>query len=338
MDIGNYGQSSGKKIFLQANDEHYRNPVISNAVIRFRCPFQALEDSKGTEALTPEKQDCDCAGVKLSKCHVSVNIECLPSYGIRTERKFEVDELCRIFLGRKTGLLYGWSVVIWCILSMWYYVTVAASAWAAHIPFNSEYFQQCSDDDFRLLIHPVGACWNTYTVCVVIFGIIVVPFSMMDLTEQKIIQIVLSCVRLLAVTLMVVYCFVALVTETGGEQNYDNNNNKDYDNNNVNKDSSTVWLRVDLVGGMAVIPVISHALSCQSMIPSFVQPVADKRKLHWLLSVAIFACACVYGVVGVTVASHFQGQLVETSTLSWVRMLGIFCHCGGLIVLFILLY
>ena len=230
-------------------------------------------------------------------------LESMPRYDIRSERKFEVDELCRMFLGVKTSLLYGWSVVLWCLLSMWYYVTVAASAWAAHIPFSS---QQCSDDDFRLMLHPDGPCWNTYTVCVLLFGVVAVPISMMELTEQKVIQVGLSLVRLLAVILMVGYCTISL---------FSNQTDEKYDGHEIQQN---VWLRVDLIGGMSVVPVVSHALSCQSLIPSFVQPVANKRNLHWLLAAAVFTCASVYGIVGVTVASHFKDQLVETSTLSWV--------------------
>ena len=230
-----------------------------------------------------------------------------PVYKIGFYRKFEVDELCEVFLSPSIAVVFGWSVVLWCLISMWYYVRLAASSWAAHIPFDFERFQQCSDDDFRMMMHPTGSCWNTYTLCVVIFGLLVVPISLMELSQQKFVQVSMGTIRFVGVLLMFFYCLIALVSDDFLPENEEKS------------DLKSMWLKFDVIGGLAVIPVASHALPYQLLIPSFVQPVPDKEKLHFLLAASVSTCFVVYAVVGVTVALHFQSQLVETSSLSWVN-------------------
>ena len=120
-----------------------------------------------------------------------------PKYVVK-ERKFEINALCRIFLGKPGLHLYTAFLCMYIYCTLWAYTCVFSSALAKAAPIVS------------------GSKDYTYYSC--IFALVVVPLSCLELEEQVIVQVLLSICRFLMVTLMV-------VTSTGCEHPPE----KDYD-------------------------------------------------------------------------------------------------------------
>ena len=253
-----------------------------------------------------------------------------PRYEIRLTRKFEPIELCEMFL-TKWGK-YGY-MIIWtfnCFLSGWSYTTVAGSAWATNIPFNTPTIQRCTADDFLgVLIPQDPQCWNAYMLCVLFFAVIVVPFSLLDLKEQVVMHTILGLLRFVTIFVIVVYCIVKLSVGTN-ECSYIARNVSVFDNNtltleNVTKygfsDLSDIVLRFDPKGWLVSIPVISFALLFHQGIPSLTHPIKEKLHLRHLMTVMFGVSTLSYLSLGIVVPLLFRANIQETATLNWVSLI-----------------
>ena len=134
-----------------------------------------------------------------------------PDFRVLLARKFELSELCEIFLNKWGKYLYLLTVTVVCFFSAWALATVVGSAWATNIPLNFGPFQQCPFDAFNNRVIPQGGCQLAYYFCLMLFASVVVPLSVMGLKEQVVIQMILGLLRFLLIAMMLIYCIVRLI-------------------------------------------------------------------------------------------------------------------------------
>ena len=132
-----------------------------------------------------------------------------PDFKVLLTRKFELSELCEIFFNKWGKYLYLITVSLVSLLFAWSLVTVVGSAWATNIPLNFGPFQQCSYDAFNNRVIPHGAdlegCQLAYYVCLML--------CLLDLKEQVILQMILGLLRVMLISMLLIYCIVNLVHE-----------------------------------------------------------------------------------------------------------------------------
>lgn len=96
------------------------------------------------------------------------------------ERKYEMNELSRLFLGRVGKVVYEIALCFYLYGSLWSYSTVFAESMASHVPLPINGWYTCnvySDNS--------TSCDILYKIYVGVYALIVVPMTCLNLTEQK---------------------------------------------------------------------------------------------------------------------------------------------------------
>lgn len=104
-----------------------------------------------------------------------------------TMRKFEMNEVSYIWLGRVGKIVYEICTTMYLYGSLWSYASVFSQSIASHIPLpvgpGASWF---TCDVYR----DMGInCTFLYLIYILVFGLIVVPLTCMDLSEQKFLQV-----------------------------------------------------------------------------------------------------------------------------------------------------
>ena len=230
------------------------------------------------------------------------------SFRVGSHRRFEIAELCRTFLGPFAGNLYLVALLIYQFLSQWMAGPTAAAAWACKIPFDSIRFQQCRQNDFLDVYQPTNdGCWNSYALCVLLFAVVVVPLSCLELKEQAVVQVVMALVRFAIIGSMIVYSIVVEVRSP--ETSCDVGQNV----------TSASWTGLQWNGLLAALPVFVFAQMLHVGIPTLSEPIRNKSKLARIFW-SVFGCTTIiYGLLGVAVAIRFKSDVNEVCSLNWVR-------------------
>ena len=233
----------------------------------------------------------------------------LASCQVRTERKFELQELTDIFLGKHLGFVFWFVAITNSLLNSWLQAQVAAASWASNLPFKGSVFAKCTDEDFLLHDHPNGGCWNSYAVCIVVFGVITVFLAWFDLHQLGFLNYIVTVARFIVLAAMVVHSLVL-----SADRNVDRKEPKETGN--------SVWTNFSTAGWLASVPVFIFSQLFPLPIPTVIQPMSNKAKLRRMLIAAVTTNAVLYFVVGVAVATNFEWNTNEMANLNWVRYTG----------------
>ena len=225
--------------------------------------------------------------------------------------------------------IYLIIVVISGFLACWSYATVAGSAWASNIPLNFGTLHQCGPDAFHHRILPTGdgldGCRNAYYFCLLLFAVIVIPLSLLELKEQAIIQMCLGVLRIVTVVIIIIYCIVKLI-QVGeiclplGNETLTNTSkilNAAVDPvENVHL--RDIVIRFNWKGWLTSVPVFTYACLVHAGIPSLTHPIKQKKYLHWLVALVFGSIAISFLSLGVVTPLWFRASVQETVTLLWV--------------------
>jgi hypothetical protein len=238
-------------------------------------------------------------------------------------KKLEVGQLCDIFVGRWARFAYDITNFTYGSIALWAYGTLAGSAWASKIPFSSTTFDQCNSTDFKGHSHPMeNGCWNSYALCVLFFGLVVVPLSCVEISEQKVVQLTLGVLRLVMIVSMSIYALVGEIQDpkcTEKKNVTDHTKNKTY--SMTYNECKEVWTSFEFDGWVLVFPIVTYALFLHLGIPTLTQPIKDKKNLGKMMTVLFLACTLLYALIGVSAGVRFKDHVLETVTLTWVSIL-----------------
>lgn len=232
-----------------------------------------------------------------------------PNFEIRMDRKFELAELCEIFFGVWTKYLYMIILVIIMLMACWSCTTVAGSAWATNIPFDFGTLSQCPDGAFKDHLFPEHpGCQSAYRFCVLIYAVIVIPLSLLELADQKYLQVLLGLLRFFTVACIVVYCLAKLITDPQGNSS---STDEKYDYGHE-------LFKFNYGGWLLSVPVLAYGQILHMGIPSLTQPIKAKKWLRAFFA-AVFTCTTLlYTSLGLLVSLWFKGNVQETCTLNFV--------------------
>ena len=244
-----------------------------------------------------------------------------PNFEITTLRKFEQTEMCEIFFNRWVKYTYLLILSVYTFLATWTFSTVAGSAWAINIPFNTSTIKQCVEEDFLHTVIPAAPCLNSYYISLAIFGILVTLLSLLDLSEQALVQTFLGLLRFITVGAIVIYCIVKLAQGSSHcleEGVYNFTITPQLQNVTLTPPISRSVLKFDFFGWLTAIPVFTYAFILHSGIPSLTHPIRQKNGLRWLLLAMFVTAGISYFSLGIVVPLWFKSDIQETCTLNWV--------------------
>jgi hypothetical protein len=241
--------------------------------------------------------------------HRLSDVEPLTEVHVVGNQKYEVTELCKIFLGKQSVRLYTFLIAVYMYGTLWAYSTVFSESLAMRLPL----FSQSSDE--------VELSSASYRIYLLLFASIVVPSSMLELSEQVLVQVTLSVCRLLMVVLMITtICFATV------QQNIDSSNGNDNASqpfgpltrfqSNLQADNTshdpTNFNKLYLLLPMAAYATIFH-----HSIPSISQPVRDKLQLGRIFTATLLICFIAYTAMAIVISSYFGNKTLICSNLNW---------------------
>ena len=259
-----------------------------------------------------------------------------PDYRISIYRKFEIAELCQIFVGKWFKYTYLFILTVEQFLTNWSFASVAASAWASKIPYTFGKMTMCNDDAFHHQILPSGGCLYTYYFSLCLFGVIVVTLSMLDLKEQASVQVVFGIARLLTIAGIIIYPLAKLINANGGDACQELYPRSSVTNLTAAIDNRTtpmillqnsshyfsykdIAFKFDPKGWVMSTPVFIFSFLFHQSISSLTHPVKQKKYIHWMVTAVTITCALGFVLLGIVVPLWFKTSVQETVTLNWVR-------------------
>ena len=304
---------------------------------KFQKSFAILSDKeKKADSPPPHLEEYCGSVINIHELHkaVSVASNC-PDFRVLQTRRFETSELCEIFFNNLGKYLYLVIVAVFCFSVAVSYAVVVGSAWATNIPLNFGPFNQCSYNDFHYAIIPedVG-CRYTYYFCLMLFGLVVVPLSMMNLKDQAVIQAIFGLLRCLMIAMIFIYCIVKLFEGCDicqekliGNCNFNQSNatkscNVQATVRNITAENAIeihdIIMKFDWRGWLEAVPVFAIPLSVHYCIPSFTHPIGKKNYLwQFILCTFTFVGFCSL-CVAIVVPLWFKGDTQESLLLNWV--------------------
>ena len=301
---------------------------------KFQKSFAILSDKeKKDPPPLPLEEYCGSV-IDIHELHKAVSVASShPDFRVLRTRGFETSELCEVFFNKFGKYLYLLVVAVFCFSVAVSYAAVVGSAWATNIPLEFGPFRQCSHDAFHYELIPkdVG-CRYTYYFSLMLFGLIVVPLSVMNLKDQAVIQAIFGFLRFLMLALVLVYCIVKLIE--GGDichetlistsiSNQSNNatNSCSYEENTTAENVIEIHdliTRFDWRGWLEAVPVFTLPLAVHYSIPSFTHPIGKKKYLwQFILCTYSFVGFC-FLCVAIVLPLWFKGETQESFILNWV--------------------
>ena len=229
-----------------------------------------------------------------------------------------------MFLGRWAKYLYLVLTSVTCFLALVAYATIAGTSWSINLPLNFSDLTQCTADDFHFQTIPSDlSCRHAYWFSLFLFACIVVPLSMVEMTDQAIVQTILSLLRFITIGAIVVFCAVNLISSGDickCNQPWMNTSDFDPFNNQCNETTSlmSVSTHFDFGYWTVSIPVLLFALNVNQPLPILVHPIKQKKHLGTLLHIDYAIVAVMYLVIAVTISLWWRECINENCTLNWV--------------------
>ena len=252
-----------------------------------------------------------------------------PDFRILETRRFETSELCEVFFNKLGKYFYLVMVVVFCFFVALSLAIVASTTLATIIPLSNIMgpFNKCHPDAFNNVTTPedVG-CRYTYYFCLMLFGLVVVPLSMMNLKAQAFIQAIFGLLRFLMLAMILTYCIVKLFEEgiclktlinphTVGNITAENDTVENATEMHTCDNTITIF---HLKWWLIAIPVLTYPFLLHHSIPSFTHPIGKKKYLwQFILCTYSFLGVC-FLCLGVVVPLWFGAETQETVVLNWV--------------------
>ena len=196
--------------------------------------------------------------------------------------KYEVTELCEMFLGSTGLFLYTTVATLYFYGTLAAYATVFASSFASNCPLG-EY---------------------SYQIYLTLFTLVVVPPSCWELNEQVTLQLVYSYCRGIILSLMIVTAALALTTT-------------DVVHFPLAAPSS-INADVKWNGLSVMLPIALYGYIFQHSIPALAEPCVDKKKLPQIYITTLVLVCVVMTTFGVVLSTYFGADVQASVNTNWV--------------------
>lgn len=209
------------------------------------------------------------------------------------KRKFELTELCQIFLGERARQLYTLSVSLYLYGTLWAYGTVFSNSMTANLPISSD----------------------SYFIYLFIFAGVAVPMSCMELSEQISMQVALCLCRLLVMLCMTGSVLYDMYTK----------------NDNFNYTPRDTYDYSEFSGVHILLPIALYATIFHHSIPALTEPVRDKHLVGYMFITGLVICFIGYYLITLTLSMYFGSAAYSSCNLNWENY-GNFTTTFGVIV------
>ena len=248
-------------------------------------------------------------------------------------RKFEIAELCDIFLGPIARRAYICTISIYFYGTLWAYSTVFAHAWS------------------NILCFPGLSTNESYYVYLVWWAIMECIWVNYELDEQIIIQVLLAVGRVMMVIIMICTVLVCDFTENNSfdlpndapgvilsSPNHSHSHSYSYSHSHSHRSleaevkanthplttiggSFNLWDSSNLY---IIMPIAFYANVMHHSVPTLINPIEDKTQAGQIFIVAIIIAYFAYLIMALIVSTYFGKYANASSNLDWIHYQGAF--------------
>ena len=272
-----------------------REPGVSKSV-----SFQSLQRALSEANMNSGLQGFDQRQVVVVK----------PTKYMVKDRKFEMNALCRVFLGKRGLKIFTLFLSLYMCGTLWAYTSVFSSAMARAFPIFTHDGDGILENFLRFAVtEGTTPEYLNYVFFAIIFGCMVVPLSCLELDEQVPLQVFLTLCRFVMFFLMIA------TSETCA--------NDLAEISQITNELDSQELTTDDVanfhlGGVAkTLPILIFANIFHHSIPGLTHPAADKRKMGGVFLATNVFTTTAYLILGLSLASAFGNGIEQSSNLNW---------------------
>ena len=232
------------------------------------------------------------------------------NYTISEKRKFEMTDMCKITFGSTGRFIYIIIFSSYACLTLWSFASVVGTSWSITIPVNDSVVRKCNETDFTGVPYPSDPpCFNLYRVSVSVFGVIVTLLSLLELGEQKYIQVTFSSLRFIAITVIIIFSVYLIIHNTLYPQ---------YAlPPRLNTTTSQVLATFNIKWILIAIPILVYSQNFHAAVPSITHCVLSKRKLKLTVVATFITMWSLFSVIGIVVSFALRDAVNENVTLNW---------------------
>lgn len=235
----------------------------------------------------------------------------VPDYEI-SMRKFEVNDLCRLFLGPAASWVYLVTVWIYFSGGLVSYATVFAQSFSSNVPvylsgswYTCDIYQTSSAD-----------CNGIYLIYLGLFSLMVVPLACRDLTEQKSVQILLTVLRFVAIFLITGIMIWAMYNDPYSTSRHESDSLEGSSTPYVTKPA---FVRSGLV---IVVPLVLYAQVMHHSVPSIIQPLVDKASATGMFRSMFVSSFVLYMMITIVMSLYYGKHIEPTASLNFAYFRG----------------
>jgi amino acid permease len=216
--------------------------------------------------------------------------------------KVSYTQFCGVFGGPAGKACAQLVVVCYCYGALWAYVATFSSSLAMVVFEFAVPTERCN-----IYRNPSAACQNTYYASVAFYALLVVPLSLMEITEQQVLQLVLTFYRFLAFALMLATVCVSLAVDGPMPST-------------APPGEPSLW-SLKWAGFGLMFPSAAVALCVHYNLPDALTPCRAKSHLRLIVTGAQLTALFFYVAIGALCAIHFNPP-DPLITLNWQSFTG----------------
>jgi len=227
-----------------------------------------------------------------------------------SQHPVEVIDLVKLFLGSRHTLLYQASLMCLMYVGLLAYAQVFESSLQSLLPS----------------VKSQSTAWLS-----VLFGILVVPLSCMDLDEQFFVQAICAFVRFLSIGLMVIGSVVAILFDFKDSQQFSEGIAHNFSTSDTGALPSPPYFAPpkkdmmsytsDMNGFAIMFSTAVFSQLFQHSVPGLIRPLSDKKKVKTIFGSALFTTFSMYLILGTTAAAYFGSQTKESINLNFANFM-----------------
>ena len=209
-------------------------------------------------------------------------------------RRIEMTELCGIFIGKPAKQAFTYLIGIYMYGTLWAYCTVFANAFSTQLSF--------------------GEGWEevSYYSYLFLFALMVIPLSLMELSEQIYVQVTLTIFRAIMLSVMIITTGAAYFR---GGHDFGEESNESFDVAGGGNGSDIYDVNFSHV--YLFLPIAAYAYIFHHSVPALSDPIENKQSLTKMFAVALFISFAAYSVMGMVVSLYFGHYVDTSSNLNW---------------------
>ena len=204
---------------------------------------------------------------------------------------------------------------------------VVGSTFSVNIPLDFAGMRQCNSSDFHMHVLPSDvSCRNAYWFCLFLLAVIVVPLSLVSITKQAALQLVMNALRIVTIGAMLIFNFVNYASSGSGVCSCDrpwrqsdvNGSHRD-PVCNITSSALDALFHFHFEKWTALVSLLIASFNIHSGIPSLTHPLRQKNQLRLMFDVLFIFLALLYILLGLT-SLWWRDCINENCSLNWVSI------------------